>query len=106
MYKISVTCISPMIKDMRLSRSLIRNLHHIDDYIMRSEIIPHVPDRKLNESRVKVTNFQPFPKTVSICMNCNGTGWKTQNDGGPINTVLNLQFKFVLCKKCKGTGFH
>jgi hypothetical protein len=95
-------------KNMRQSRSIIRHLHHYDDYVMRSEIIPQVPVPvpQLNEYHTKVINFQPYRKSVSICTDCNGVGWKSCNDIGEINTIMNLQFKFVLCKKCNGTGFH
>lgn len=106
MYKTSITRMSPMNKDMRLSRGLIRFLHHYDDYVMRSEIIPRAPVTQSNEYQAKVINFQPFRKSVSICADCNGVGWKSCNDIGEINTIMNLQFKFVLCKKCSGTGFH
>jgi hypothetical protein len=58
MYKTSLfICISHMNKDMRLSISIIRHLHHNDDYVIRSVIIPQVPVPQLNEYNTKVINF-------------------------------------------------
>ncbi|AET73257.1 hypothetical protein PGAG_00368 [Phaeocystis globosa virus 12T] len=97
---------SRMNKDMRLSSYLKRQLHHYDDYVMRSEIIPSVPVPMINETPAKSIYYIESPKSVNVCADCSGTGWKTINDMGSINTNLNLQFKFELCKTCRGTGFH
>ena len=93
-------------KEMRLTSCLKRQLHHYDDYVMRSEIIPSVPVPMINETPAKSIYYIESPKSVTVCADCSGTGWKTTNDMGPINTILNLQFKFELCKTCCGTGFH
>jgi DnaJ-class molecular chaperone len=116
MYKTSFTRIS----HMRQSISLIRQLHY--DYVMRSEIILQLPVQELNEYHTKVINFQPFRKSVSICTDCNGVGWKLVlckkcNGTGfhptPFRKSVSIcgdcngvGWKFVLCKKCNGTGFH
>lgn len=93
-------------KEVRLSSCLFRQLHHYDDYVMRSEIIPSVPVPMINETPAKSIYYIELRKSITVCSDCSGTGWKTTNDMGPINTILNLQFKFELCKTCRGTGFH
>ena len=39
----------------------------------------------------------------NICSECKGSGWKTCNEYLYSNN-LKMNFKFILCKKCKGTG--
>ena len=99
-------------KEVRLSSCLKRQLHHYDNYVMRSEIIPSVPVPMINETPAKSIYYIKPPKsiyevrTITVCSDCNGTGWKTSNNTDKINTILNLQFKFELCKTCNGRGFH
>jgi len=88
----------------KLNRSLLynppRNVSSLNAVaVLDDDIINNPEDNKLIQIVNKPIYIVEHPG--NICNECKGVGWKTSND---FELDFGFNFKFVLCKKCKGTG--
>lgn len=92
-----------------LRNRIVNNiLRHIDinkerkclNTMVMSDIESDNLSQNLNEYINNKLEYEPVIRSITICSECHGMGWKVDN-----KPQIGPNFGYKLCQKCQGKGF-